>query len=292
MWGPLAFVSTTKRTFQIIPSADTNRLIELQEVTGGGGLWSRWAVCAEIVPCKLEVDGIYTMPGGTHESLTSPELSLLFGHDGQSGQNVTLGSLTFYAVDMTNTANLRLSWENSHLIFNYVDLNGTRRRIWYSFIFKIWGVDTLSFGAVCDYAEEGQSINSLLIGGADGNLYQSTGTLDGAAKITSEVRMPWMGNLPKFMHGRDGYLGLVAAASCNLVINYDGTDQTVIIAAPTNYQKIYTPLTPNKGRVLEWAFNSTDQFELYLGDCKFNLKPWGDPGPYQPLNPFALLLGV
>jgi hypothetical protein len=292
IWGPLAFACTTQRTFQLVPSADTSRVIELQEVPGAGGLWSRWAICAGDVICKLEVDGIYAVVGGTHESLTAPALSLIFGHDGQAGQNVTLGTLTFYAVDMTNTSNLRLSWENNHLIFNYLDLSGTRRRIWYSWIFKIWGVDTLPFGSVYDYQEEGQSINSVLVCGADGNLYQSTGTLDGAAKVAGEVRMPWMGSLPKFMHGRDGYLGLVAAANCNLVVNADGTDNTVVIAAPTNYAKIYIPLPPVKGRVLEWAFNSTDSFELYLGDCKFNLKPWGDPGQFQPLNPFALLLGA
>jgi hypothetical protein len=243
------------------------------------------------VIAKLEVDGIYATLGGTHQSLTSPELSLIFGHDGQPGQNVSLGTLTFYAVDMTNTSNLRLSWENSHLIFSYVDLNGTRRSIWYSWIMKVWGVDTYPFGSVHVYQEEGLSLNSVLVCGADGNLYQSTGTKDGLALIASEARMPWIGNLPKFMHVRDCYLGLVSVAAGTLVVNFDGTDQSVAIPSTTNYQKVYSPLPPSKGRVLEWAFSSTDAFEIYLGDCKVRMKSWGSLGEYSDFNPFAILLG-
>lgn len=292
IWGPLAFVCTTERTFQIVPSADPNRVIELQEVQGAGGLWSRWAICAGDIIAKLEVDGIYAMGGSVHQSLTSPELALLFGHDGQPGQNVTLGTVTFYAVDMTQTSSLRLSWENSHLLFNYIDTNGTRRQIWYSWLMKVWGVDTYPFGGVYTYQEEGQNLNSVLVCGADGNLYSSTGTKDSGATITSELRFPWIGNLPKFMHGRDAYVGLVAAASCNLILNTDGTDNVVVLAAPANYAKIYTPLPAVKGRVLEFAFSSTDAFEIYLQDCKFNMKAFGDPGPYQPLNPFMLAAGA
>jgi hypothetical protein len=290
MWGPLAFVSTSERTFQILPSADPNRVVELQEVPGAGGLWSRWGVAPGLVPYKIERDGIYAMPGGSHQSITAPHLNLLFPHDGQPGQTVTLGSITFSPPDFTNTANLRLSYENSHLIFNYIDTTGTRRKMIYSEIFGVWTIDTLPFAGVYDYVEEGLALNSVLIGGADGNLYQSTGTLDGAANVASEIRMPWMGGLPGFTHVRDGYLGLVSAAPSNFVINGDGTDNTVVIPATAGYSKVYTPLPPVKAKVLEFAFNSAQAFELYLADAYVNAKTWGSGAAYDKLNPFAPLL--
>lgn len=292
MWGPETFVCSTQRTFRILASSDPNKVIEWQEVPGGGGLWSRWAICAGDGIAKLEVDGIYLTTGGSHTQITSPELSLIFGHDGQPGQNVNLGSVTFYAVDMTQTANLRLSWENNHILFDYIDLSGTRRTIVYSLIFRIWSVDTYSFGGVAHYMEEGLSINSVLVCGADGNLYSLSGTTDAGASFTSEARLPWIGSLPGFTHVRDGYVGLVSVASLNLVVNYDGTDATVVMPATSNYQRIYTPLPPVKGRALEFAINSASAFELYMQDTFFHAKQWGSPDEFAKLNPFAALIGA
>jgi hypothetical protein len=284
MAGPLAYVFTTERTFQIVPSADPSRVIEPQEVLGAGGLWSQWGVAVGDAIYKIEVDGIYFTTGGAHTSLTSPLLTQLFPHDGINGVQVTLGSQVFYPPDFSQASALRLSWENGHLLFNYIDTTSVRRQIVYSTIFGVWSVDTYSFGSVYSYMEEGQGINSVLVCGADGNLYQVSGSV---AQGASEVRMPYIGTFDGFVHVREGYLGLVSSGASTLTVNADGTDYPVSISGVANYQKIYTALPAVKGRTFEFAFGGT-AFELYLEDSVVHLKPWGAPGGYEPYRMFAL----
>ena len=51
--------------------------------------------------------------------------------------------------------------------------------------------------------------------------------------------------------------------------------------------KFTTKLTPNKWKLLQVQFESTDQtLQVYLEGCVLQVKPWGSDGLYEPISIF------
>jgi hypothetical protein len=297
-----SFTWSNARMFQLIASSDLGLQFTAtggaspsvpfvpQEVPGAPGLFAPWFFCVGDQIYYGTATGIVATTGGVPQSITDPYLSLLFPHDGQNGVPVTLGSVTFQPPDMTQTQALRLYWEKNHVKFAYIDTDGNRRIIVYSRILGVWMQDVFvtSGGdpqiAVC-YSEEGPSVNRNLSGGSN-YLYQETGDLEATNSEGCQVRMAQLSELPTYMHGRDGYLGLMSQANVNLIVFGDGTDYTTVV--PTTggaYSKPYLPLPPFKALQLEWAVTSDSSFRLFLKDCAFRVKEWSGQ-QYQSFEPF------
>ncbi len=225
--------------------------------------------------------------------ISDPDLTLLFPHDGQPGQAVTLGSVTFEPPDFTQTTALRLSWADFHLFFDYIDVNGNQRTIVYNEIFNRWGKDAYTFngveGATIHYAEEAPDVHSNLIGGSQGNVYQETGSRDNNNPFTADLRMAQVGGALEFSHVRDGELGLILNNAANLVVYGDGTDYTVPLAATGgSYERVYTPLPAVKAKTIEWSISSTSEWKIFIADTFFRVKEWASDS-YKRFQPFANL---
>lgn len=289
MYDGRAFVFSSDRMFAIYPTPDQPNPFTVNEVPNGKGLYSRWAICTGPRIWFLGRDGIYETAGGEPVSITAQDLYLLFPHDNIAGVSVTLGSATFLPPDMTQTAALRLSYADSHVKFDYIDTNGNHATIVYNTLLGVWGVDSYSYGSVTHYAEEGNGVHSGLIGGNDGFVYHEEGTQDNGVDFSSEIRMPYIGDLGTFLHGRDGYVPVLSNAACSLIVNADGTDYTHTVPSTAGaYGKQYTVLQPFKGKALEFSLTSTKPFTLFVRDCFFRMKSWAGED-YSPVNPFANL---
>jgi len=289
MYDGRAFVFSSDRMFAIYMDTSQPNPFTINEVPNGKGLYSTWGICSGPRIWFLGRDGIYETSGGEPVSITAKDLYLLFPHDNIAGVPVTLGSATFLPPDMTQLAALRLSYADSHVKFDYIDTNGDHATIVYNTLLGVWGVDSYAYGAVTHYAEEGNGVHSGLIGGTDGFVYHEEGTQDDGTDFASEIRMPYIGDMGTFVHGRDGYVPVLSNAACSLVVNADGTDYTHTVASTAGvYGKQYTVLQPFKGKALEFALTSTKPFTLFVRDCFFRMKSWAGDA-YKPVNPFENL---
>ena len=279
----------------LLPSTGTN-LFTPQDVKGSKGLFSRWFFCVGPKIWYGANDGIYETSGGASESITNEWLYLLFPHDGQPGQAITLGSDTIQPPDFTQPSKLRLSFSDGFLYFDYVDINGLPTTLVYDRNTRIWMLDSYALGAkgaLAHYAEEGRGVHSVLVGGSDFNLYQMTGSLDNGNSFISKMKMPQDGTPSGYKHIRDCYLGLISNGLVSLVVNIDGTDTRIDLASTVgNYKEIYQVLNALKGKIFSWGVtNEFDRnpsfFSLFREDASIKMKQWGDSGPYKPINPFA-----
>lgn len=307
-----SFAWSNQRLFQILASSDLGLQYQpggvvsgsvpfvAQEIQGCPGLFAPWFFCVADKMYYGTATGIVATGGGPATSITDPDLTMLFPHDGQPGQPVKIGSTTFFPPDMTLTANLRLYPERDHIKFCYVDTNGTHRTIVYSLVMKVWSTDDFKFlklinpplraiydpAISCCYAQEAESVNSNLVGGLD-YVYQESGPLETDNIAGVQIRMAQMADgTVGYIHGRDGYVGVMADDIAELSVFADGTTFPVSLASTGgDYQKQYIPLPPFKGRALEWAVTCPTSMRLFLKDTWFNIKPWAAQ-KYAPFQPF------
>jgi len=95
-------------------------------------------------------------------------------------------------------------------------------------------------------------------------------------------------DLAGFQHLRDGYIAHVSTADISLVVNADGTNFTYTIPNSGGaYKKTYVVFKPMKAKLYSYTLTSASPFQLFLRDCEVHTRSWGDPGPYQIVNPFG-----
>src|SRR5579864_190225 len=282
-----SFCWSAEKQFQIQPIQDMNGNLAFQyvEVIGNGGLFARYAFSSGTVMAWLRKDGIMVSQGGSGQLITL-DVALLFPHDGGPGVPVQLGSVTFQPPDMTQTNALRLSEEDGHIIFDYIDVNGSKQTMVYSLLLGVWSLDSYGIPAVIHYSEEGQGVHSVLIGGNDGSIYQLLGSTDAGVAVVGSARMPYIGDaFPSFSHVRDSYVGLVSSGSVSFVVNAEGVDSLVTLASTGgNYAKVYATLPALKAKAWEYGLQGNGPWTLYSKDTFVRQAAWG--GDYQPLQPF------
>lgn len=260
------------------------------------GLFAPWAFCAGDLIYYLGKDGIYGSNGASSASITDEDLYFLFPHDGQPGQQVTVGSLIFFPPDMTQTAKLRLSFVDGHLYFDYQDTNGTQRTLVYNPSRNVWGQDNYNPGVgvniLTHYADEGKGVHGMILGGNDGLAYIMSGVNDNGNPIPCDIFMPTLsereGGYEMFY---DGFLGLqaLAAGIMNLIIIIDGAQSVVSLPVTTEYRKPRVVLNPIKGKLTAFSISSVFPFTLFQRDCEFQCGLWGRDGAMEKINPFANL---
>jgi hypothetical protein len=186
MYQGNAYVFSSERLFAIRAAFDRPEQFEALEVPNGKGLFARWFLCVGPVIYFGNRDGIYETAGGEPRSITD-DLYPLFPHDGQVGQVVN----GYNPPDFSFPAELRLEYYDEYLYFKYRDTGGARRVLVRNTTRQCWdSVDDYTPDVGVVYGETGRGVHSLLLGGVDGKLYQSTGTADGATAISSQFRTP------------------------------------------------------------------------------------------------------
>ena len=197
-----SYVLSSDRMFQIMPTGDAAIPWTAQEIPGGRGLFSRWAMIRTPAPLMafLTRDGIYGSTGGEAVPITDADLYTLFPSEG------TLGS----AVNGINPPNiisseatyLRLEYYDEYLYFDYRDTSANRRTLLLNFDLGAftrgeapggWFLDSFGVDIAMHYGEEGDGVHNLLIGGADATtsrLYSYGGDDDNGTAISASVTTP------------------------------------------------------------------------------------------------------
>ena len=202
-------------------------------------MWSRWAVCS----CPAGVaflgrDGVYISTDSQAVNITDEKLYPLFPHDGAPATSVTVGSFTYYPVDMTKYDKLRLSFCDNCLQFNYVDTNGVSISWRFDFNKKRWLPSTYADSILLHYLEEGDAAlptnESILLVGSS-KIYQVSGYLDSGVPIAVS------GITPSYDGGDERsqklYVDLVTQASgtgtLGMLLTYDNATSLSPLAIAT-----------------------------------------------------------
>jgi hypothetical protein len=303
MFDGTPFVWSCSRFFRLFPNLgstvttptllDPNaaQLFIPQDIGGGKGLFAPWAFCVGTRISYLAEDGIQQSDGSSSASITDEDLYLLFPHDGQPAQPVTVGTITVYPPNMTLTSRLRLAEVDGFVYFDFVDVNGTQRSLVYNIITKVWSVDDYTPTVGIHYEDEGTSVHAMILGGTNGIAYISGGNTDGTGlPFPCEMRMPQLSELPGgYEVPIDGFLGLQSsqAGNISLVVNVDGADNLITVPVTTSYARIYQRLSAVKGKILAFGLAAPFAFSLFQRDCQFACGSWGRSAQADPINPFS-----
>lgn len=177
------FVFSTDNQYVIEPDFANPNQFRALITPCGRGLWARWAQAGTPYgEAFLAKDGIFlTTGGGVAKSLTDNDLYPIFPHGDQPG--VTVNGIA--PPNMANTARLRLSFSDSWLYFDYVDINAESHTLAFWFADQSWWYDTSTPGVSARWAEVGSAAHEALIGGANGSVYTIGGVTDDGTPIAS-----------------------------------------------------------------------------------------------------------
>lgn len=111
------FLWSSENFMQILPTNNPAVPYQVQQIPGGKGLFSRWAVTLYPAPilCALSKDGIYATTGGAPVSLTDHDLYPLFPHEGNPGEDTN----GINRPVTTTPTSLRLAYYDDYLYFDY-----------------------------------------------------------------------------------------------------------------------------------------------------------------------------
>jgi hypothetical protein len=195
-----SYVFSSEAFIQVLQTGNPADPYRHEHIPNGKGLFSRWALTREPSPiiCFLTKDGIYLTNGGAPSPLTDADLYELFPNEGNLG--VVINTITPPNVVASQATNLRLTYYDEYLYFDYIDINGGRATL--ALVFDLgaatrgeapggWVWDNYTPAAAMHYGEEGSSIHDILLGCTDGNFYQYTAnTNDAGNPITMDFFTP------------------------------------------------------------------------------------------------------
>jgi hypothetical protein len=187
-WNGQAYVYSCERLFVLSPAAPVgNQRVNFiaQEVPGCQGNFAPWYNVVSQIPYFGGREGIYQWAGGDETSISEDSLYPIFPHDESVGYQV----YSYLPVDTTKLSDLRLFHGEKSIFFLYKDTGGTKRCMRYDRAHGGgWFPENYTPAAYCVYEEEGIVPYSVLIGGADGGIYQLDDS--GTEVVACQIRTP------------------------------------------------------------------------------------------------------
>lgn len=204
------YVFSSERLHEIVEISPGEFLS--RETPAGRGLMYRWAFCTGQRIWFLSKDGVYETVGDAANSISFNQLYPLFPKEGNIGvatngfnaPNITSGNITVSGITADVSTFFRMAYEDSIVHFYYPDTANRMRCLnyflgsltedavsqvgWYPDVYNPGEANT---GVLFGYAEEGDGVHSLLLGGADtttGKLYTYGGTTDNGTPISWHFR--------------------------------------------------------------------------------------------------------
>ncbi len=172
------YAFSSERRFALYPSFGGANIFTPLEIPGGKGLFSRWMLAVGPKIWFGSKDGIYETEGAGQKSITDEDLHEFFPGEGRAPRSVTIGTTTVDPPDFSRVSDLRLSYYDRILYFDFVDTSNNRRTLLYDTRTEGWFIDQYTPGVIVHAGEEGRGLNSLLLGGVDGKVYQASGSAD------------------------------------------------------------------------------------------------------------------
>ena len=136
-------------------------------------------------------------------------------------------------------SDLRLGYYDRLLYFDFVDISSNRRTLVYDTRTEGWFIDQYTPSVVVHAGEEGRGLNSLLLGGTNGKVYQASGSAnDDGTSISCLVLTRSLVQHPAHHRLRRGSDFDVNWAPGS-VINIDGVDH-ILYRQPTSTTRLET----------------------------------------------------
>lgn len=179
---------STKRAFRVLPSQSNPGQYVAVPIQNSKGLLGSWAFCVGgPLAYYRSRDGCYVTDGGSSDpiSITDDDFYPLFPHDGVVGA----GGGGLLPPDDTQLPAQRMSFDHSMVRYTYLDTNGDRQSLVYDVREKgwyPWNYETTI--PLMFYEEEGEGVNSLLVGAEGFRVHQVAGTTDNGVLIECEIR--------------------------------------------------------------------------------------------------------
>lgn len=191
IWDSRPFLFSNLRVFEIVRevSLDANNVpievFDTKEIANGKGLYARHGICSGSMIYFIGDDGIYACNGGQVIRI-SDNLGPLLPHDGIAG--ITVNGIL--PPDFTQADLMHLEFGDSKLKWSFMDTGGVYRTWVYDTIKQGWeSLDKYVFEGTVHYHREDVNVHQELVGGKDGRVYLSDGSLytDNLFAYDSEV---------------------------------------------------------------------------------------------------------
>ncbi len=191
IWDSRPFLFSNERVFEIVRDINLNadgvpvQTYITKEITNTKGLYARHGLCTGSMIFFIADDGIYASNGGQVVRI-SDNLGPLLPHDGVNG--VTVNGIL--PPDFTKPDLMHLEFGDNKVKWSFMDTGGVYQTWVYDTIKQGWeSLDKYIFEGSIHYHRQAVGVHQELIGGKDGRVYLSDGSLytDNVFPYQSEI---------------------------------------------------------------------------------------------------------
>lgn len=305
----LGVVFSIKRAWIILP----NFFNALATVTGTqGSTWSLQATgisrglfiprCVDVAGGGLVFfrvdDGIdVSVAGSASHSITDDDLYPLFSHEGSVPVAIVRNGFTISPPNDALPDRQKFKVVNQFLYYDYIGIDAAAHTLVYDIKGNGWVWDMYSSQVTARASDEGESVQGVLAGCADGTIRQlQTG---GTEAVTGTVITPAFGGTG-WMHAYEYTVEYTSSAVVTLTSiaadagNGSYAPNAVVLPSTGGLPTKYTfKVSANKWKWMQVQFQSTDPtMAVYLEGFVVEAKPWGSSKSYAPIRPFGASGGL
>lgn len=176
------YVWSSKQSWRIYPSdlggqSGAGGLFYPQNTRMGQGLASPWACAAGDALYWVNWAGVWRSNGDAVESISADSLSALFKHDGTEVEGAPFQGLYPVSFEAADQRWLSLTYSKDGVYLTFRGTDGGFYNLVYSFMSQGWSLDSYLQDVHRFSREEGNAVDRLLAGSADGSVYTFESTL-------------------------------------------------------------------------------------------------------------------
>lgn len=237
------YVFSSERLYRIVYTPGALSPVMVEDTNCTIGCWTPWFFCPDPQGGAYfgNKRGIFHMTGGGEaQSLTDPDLRVLFPQDGTDSEAIR----NLAPIDFTETTRLRLAVVGRLLYFDYVDTDGEGHTLVYDPAVQGWTPDAyldagdplVPTGVTVRLSEPGEQVYNHILALGDGHLYEYTlaKTTDVLEDINWAVWTPWVHGDDPRAHKQfgDAILDMNAGGSVNGILVTPVIDNGNVALAP------------------------------------------------------------
>lgn len=297
--GPLGAIFSVSRSWIIVP----NFFNALANVTGVEGstwtyqktaiersLFMEWCVAVQGDLIFFRVaDGIsVSVRGSKEKSITDDSLYPLFPHEGSVPTVVTRQGVSYFPPDDTQPQAQRFKVIKGFLYYDYIGIDSNPHTLVFDASTGGWVPDSLTPPATSHAADDGLSVQGVLVGCADGSVRQMS---NGGTEVATGTVMT--GAVGFRGYGHVGMMVLEYQSNQPITLNIlpaDGNNNSygptaITLPTQTTLAKYWFRPAPSKGKLFTFKFSTSGPFSLNTDGCVAYLADWGGEG-YRPVQIF------
>lgn len=168
VWDSRVFVFSRKQVFPLADDYASPQVFSTKGLPIGKGPVAPWCLAFGDAMAFVHEDGVFEFDGVELPVCITDDIAPLFHRDGSPGESI----LGIGAPDFTHPELMSLTWGAGCWWFDYQDTDGNRQSLFYHRALKGWWQDIYTPDVSIHYQEIDDEIDTILIGGNDGSLYQ------------------------------------------------------------------------------------------------------------------------